>query len=774
MTEYTDKFTNLVELASKIGSLYNQKIFDAQKEFFGKIQGAAPKDIKTSFTTPLNLPQDWLSYMIDFLQRSVLFWDTIRQRGNIFLEQERAGKPPVLIYDYETIVDGRKFTKPVNFALLRIIPPDGVKIDETKRPFIIIDPRAGQGPGIGGFKKDSEVGVAFKAGHPVYFVSFFPEPMPGQSMLDVFRAQTEFVGVVRDRHPHSPKPVIYGNCQGGWATMMVAASRPDIVGAVVVNGAPLSYWSGNWSGGEGENPMRYSGGLLGGVWMSLLAGDLGNGKFDGAYLVQNFENLNLANTFWDKYYHVFENVDTELPRFLEFEKWWHDFILLNEGEMHWMVDNLFIGNKLARGELRSGSNSFFNLKSIHSPIIVFSSKGDNITPPQQALNWIADVYGSTEEIKANGQVIVGLVEEEVGHLGIFVSGRVATKEHAEIVEVLEYIENLLPGLYLMSIRDVNDGGKVKYEVTLEEKSLEDLRQANKFQRKDETPFEVVESVSQMNEKAYTLFARPFIRPMVNENMAQLGRIFHPLRWQCWAFSDLNPMMWPLSAMAQAVKDSRKPSAADNPFLAIQKMGSTAISAWLDLVRDLRDATQAALFFQIYGSMAAIGATETKFEEGLETKVDPRELPFVKEALSAIDKGGYPEALARIGALAAKMAKGETIQLHQLKLADEFVRSDKVLSKMSEDERRRIRNEQVIIVEFEPKRALQTLPVLLANQADRERVLEILKKAESVADLTESEVEAIEEIQDMLSSSYRRVKSASIKAGSQLRRLKAKA
>jgi pimeloyl-ACP methyl ester carboxylesterase len=763
MSGNNHKLTN-IELASKIGTLYNQRIRDAQKNFLSKMQDAAPKDIKTSFKTPLDLTQDWISYVTDFYQRSVLFWDTIRQRGNIFLEHERAGKPPVLIYDYETIVDGREFEKPVNYALLRIIPPDGVKIDETKRPFIIIDPRAGKGPGIGGFKKDSEVGVAFNAGHPVYFVSFFPEPMPGQTMLDVSRAQTEFVAAVRDRHPDSPKPIIYGNCQGGWATMMVAASRPDIAGPVVISGAPLSYWSGSWSGGEGENPMRYAGGLLGGVWMSLLADDLGNGKFDGAYLVQNFENLNLANTFWDKYYHVFENVDTEPPRFLEFERWWHGYSLMNEEEIRWIVDNLFIGNKLARGQIKSGAGTFFNLKSIRSPIIVFSSKGDNITPPQQALNWIADVYGSTQEIKANGQVIVGLVQEEVGHLAIFVSGRVAKREHAQIVEVLEHIENLLPGLYLMSIRDVNDGGEVKYEVTLEEKSLEDVRRANKYERKDETVFEVVESVSQMNEKAYTLFARPFIRPMVNENVAMLGRMFNPLRWQCWAFSDLNPMMWPLPAMAEAIKSDRKPSAADNPYLTIQKMGSKAISAWLDLIRDLRDATLESLFFQIYGSMAALGAAETKWEEGIETKVNPRELPFVKEALSAIDKGGYPEALARIGALVAK--RGGKIQLRELELADEFVRSDKVLSKMSEDERRRIRNEQVIIVEFEPERALQTLPKLLAKQADRERVLEILKKAESVFDLTESEVAAIEEIIDILSSNQRRVKGASVRIGSQ--------
>ena len=77
--------------------------------------------------------------------------------------------------------------------------------------------------------------------------------------------------------------------------------------------------------------------------------------------------------------------------------------------------------------------------------------GDNITPPQQAFNWVADVYGSTDEIKARGQVIVGLMHENVGHLGIFVSGKVAKKEHAQIVSVLKSIEALPPGLYAMAI-----------------------------------------------------------------------------------------------------------------------------------------------------------------------------------------------------------------------------------------------------------------------------------------------------------------------------------
>jgi len=89
------------------------------------------------------------------------------------------------------ILDGRTFERPVNYALLKIKPPQEVTVDPAKRPYIIIDPRAGHGPGIGGFKDDSQVGVALRAGHPVYFVIFFRDPEPGQTMLDVCAAEQE-------------------------------------------------------------------------------------------------------------------------------------------------------------------------------------------------------------------------------------------------------------------------------------------------------------------------------------------------------------------------------------------------------------------------------------------------------------------------------------------------------------------------------------------------------------------------------------------------------
>ena len=247
--------------------------------------------------------------------------------------------------------------------------------------------------------------------------------------------------------------------------MMLAASDPDDTGPIVINGAPMSYWGGAWSEGEGDNPMRYAGGLLGGIWLASLTSDLGNGKFDGAHLVQNFENLNPANSFWDKYYHLFANADTEPPRFLEFERWWGGYYLMNREEIEWITRNLFVGNKLWSGEVKAAGGKAFDLREIRSPIILFASMGDNITPPQQAFNWVADVYGSTEEIKARGQVIVGLMHEDIGHLGIFVSGKVAKKEHAQIVSVLKSIEALAAGaLRDGDHRNPGADGEVEYEV----------------------------------------------------------------------------------------------------------------------------------------------------------------------------------------------------------------------------------------------------------------------------------------------------------------------
>src|SRR5208282_4382824 len=93
----------------------------------------------------LELMKAWSEYLVDSVQRSVLFWDVMRKRGNIFLENVAKGEPPVLIFGYDVLIDGRKLDRPCNYALMHIRPPEGLAIDSTKRPVVVVDPRAGQG-----------------------------------------------------------------------------------------------------------------------------------------------------------------------------------------------------------------------------------------------------------------------------------------------------------------------------------------------------------------------------------------------------------------------------------------------------------------------------------------------------------------------------------------------------------------------------------------------------------------------------------------------------
>ncbi|HKU86802.1 MAG TPA: DUF3141 domain-containing protein [Casimicrobiaceae bacterium] len=721
------------DLSTKVSLVFQKRAKIAQAQFAETVKKAYEENgVAELLTNPAAAARMWtdaLSYAVDSAQRSILFWDTLRQRGNNFIEHTRQGFPPMLHFEYETVLDGRTFAKPVNYALVRILPPEGVIVHADRRPYMIVDPRAGHGPGIGGMKDDSQVGVALRAGHPVYFVIFFRDPAPGQTLLDVCEAEKQFVKKVRELHPASPKPAVVGNCQGGWASMMLAASSPEDTGPIVINGAPMSYWGGAWQEGAGDNPMRYAGGNLGGTWLASLTSDLGNGVFDGAYLVENFENLNPANTFWDKYYHVYANVDTEPPRFLEFERWWGGFYLMNREEIEWITRNLFVGNKLWSGDSTAPTGGAFDLRDIRSPIVLFASMGDNITPPQQAFNWVADVYGSTDEIKARGQVIVGLMHENVGHLGIFVSGKVARKEYTQIVSVLKCIEGLPPGLYAMSIKERKGaGGDAEYDVEFEERKLEEVvARLNKFQRSDERPFEAVAEISEFNQRAYELFLQPFVQSTSNEFTAQLRRQFHPLRFQRWSLSDVNPWLAWLGPAAEAVKAQRQQADSGNAVLKMEKAAAATISASLECYRAVRDAASEASFFQTYGNVFSLYVADKRKTAGAGTPaVEARDLPFVQEALASIREGGYAQALARVACLLAR--KGEPLLLSWLQTKQAMVGEYReLLPPLAPDEWRRIRGEQEMIVRYEPEQALATLPDLLSDPEDRERLVTLVRR-----------------------------------------------
>lgn len=661
-----------------------------------------------------------VSYWVDALQRGVLFCDVMRRRGNAHHERLALTAPHVLKYQAELVVDGRTLAHPVNYGLVRIVPPAGTEIDPGLRPFVIVDPRAGHGPGIGGFKADSEIGVALKAGHPCYFVGFLPVPVPGQTIEDVARAEAIFLEKVIALHPDADgKPCVIGNCQAGWAVTMLAAARPEFFGPLILAGAPLSYWAGV----HGRNPMRYSGGLLGGSWLTALTSDLGGGRFDGAWLVQNFENLNPSNTLWTKQYNLYSKIDTEADRYLEFESWWGGHVALNAEEIQFIVDNLFVGNKLASGGIQSSEGFTIDLRNIRSPIVVFCSKADNITPPQQALDWILELYESVDEIRSYGQTIVYTIHDSLGHLGLFVSTSAARKQHDQLAGNIDLIDVLPPGLYEAKFEaktqdtanpDLASGDWI---MRCEPRSLDDIRALGGNDADDERRFAAAARVSERNLALYRSFAQPWVRSLVTKPLADWTPRLHPLWLQYEIFSDANPLMTALAPLARWAREHRSPAPADNPFLAAQECVSRQIVASLDAWRDARDAVAEWLFLTIYGSplvqaFAGIDPAGTHPVGHAGQSVLHRELVRLRidELKSRIPEGGLREAIIR-ATLYVGMGSG-IADARGFEIVRRLRRAQVALPRLPLSAFKALTRQQYFMLLIDQQAALEALPALL--------------------------------------------------------------
>ena len=667
-----------------------------------------------------------VEYFTDAAQRGALFLDVMRQRGLQYREHLAETVPHVLNYSVELIVDGRTLKRPVNYGLVRITPPRGTVIDPKNRPFVVVDPRAGHGPGIGGFKADSEIGVALKAGHPCYFVGFLPEPMPDQTIQDIAQAEAVFLEKVIALHPEADgKPCVIGNCQAGWAIMILAALRPELFGPLIIAGAPLAYWAGV----RGKNPMRYSGGLLGGSWLTALTSDLGGGKFDGAWLVQIFENMNPSNTLWTKQYNVYSKVDTEAERYLEFERWWGGHVNLNAEEIQFIVDELFIGNKLAAGHIKTADGTAVDLRNIRSPIVVFCSKGDNITPPQQALGWVLDLYSDVDEIRSYGQTIVYTVHETVGHLGIFVSGGVAKKEHAEFSSNIDLIDVLPPGLYEATFEAKSadtanpDLASGKWIMRCEQRALDDIRAMGVNSLEDERRFATAAKISEINLAAYRQYVQPWIKAFVTPQMAEWMRKMHPLRVQYEVLAGDNPVTKAIAGIADNAREHRKPVAADNPFLALQELVSKNIVGALDRWRDAQETMSESLFLAIYGSpalQAAVGIDpesspiqKPEMSQEYRRRLDAR----IAELKSRIGNGGLRECVIR-ALLYVGMARGmvDERSLEALRRA----RKNDSGSRLTLAEFKTLVREQFFMLLLDPEASLAAIPKLLPEDVEARR------------------------------------------------------
>ncbi len=669
-------------------------------------------------------------YLIDFAQRTALFLDALLDRGNNYVEHLDKGTPPLLKFDYELVIDGRDLEVPCNYALLHLLPPDSMPVNVRLRPVVVVDPRAGHGPGIGGFKFDSEVGVAMRAGHAVYFVTFRPQPEDGQTLFTVMHAEARFLETVIARHPAcKAKPVVIGNCQAGWAMMALNATRPELFGPLMVVGAPLSYWAG----ASTLNPMRYSGAALGGSWLASMTADLGADRFDGAHLVDNFEKLNPANTLWNRYYKLWSHIDTEAERFLEFEKWWGGYFRMTGAEIEAIVENLFVGNRLARGEVMDGTTAI-NLRNITSPVVVFASHGDNITPVPQALDWIIDTWGDERAITAAGRTIIYVLHESVGHLGIFVGGDIARKEHDQLVTSLDVIESLPPGLYEMKLvakagmealrwEELEPGD---YTVHYEHRKMADILALNPEGREEEALFSTIAKVSEINATLYKTLVRPWVKLMATRQVGDAIGKLHPLRMQRQMFTDdfvLAPM---IRQWAKKAREERVTVPEDHPLRQAEKKLDDQISASLNKYRDKRDADAVNSARKLYGPQG-LGMFFKPDQPDAEVALARanQELEVARAAvLEHITEGGFAEAVCRI--VLSGMASLGIFERRSFRLAKLLAKlpPDTLGSGSASTNWLLLLKEQARITAVAPVEALNALEHMLPSAVQRERALAI--------------------------------------------------
>ncbi|MCK7498050.1 MAG: DUF3141 domain-containing protein [Comamonadaceae bacterium] len=536
---------------------------------------------------------------------------------------------------------------------------------------------------------------------------------------------------VRELHPDSPKPAIVGNCQGGWAAMMLAAVRPgrhrpdrDQRRADVLLGRRLAARArattrcatpAACSAAPGSRRSR---------------ADLGAGMFDGAYLVRELREPEPGQ-------HVLGQVlqpvrerrhrAAALPRVRALVG-----RLLPDEPRGDRVDHAATSSSATscgRATVRRARRQVFDLRDDQGADRRCSRRWATTSRRRSRRSTGSPTStASTEEIKARGQVIVGLLHEDVGHLGIFVSGKVAKKEHAQIVSVLKSIEALPPGLYGMQITRAQAARRRASSTRSSSSSarLEDIAQAAEPLRARRREALRGGGRAVRADRARLRAARAPDRAPDDARVAGQGlRELHPLRTQRWAISDHNPFVAALAPAAALARAWRQPRRDGNALLrprAFRERGGVGLAR--PLPRPARRGGGRRVLPGLRQHAVARGRRPAERAIRRATRFDPRALPAVRQVLESIEDAGAIEGHVRIGLLVAKAGSGRR-KLSSMERVRELMAPAHLLDGVSEDAFRSLMHEETIIVEFEPDRAKRALPAILRTPADRRHAHDLL-------------------------------------------------
>lgn len=319
-------------------------------------------------------------------------------------------------------------------------------------------------------------------------------------------------------------------------------------------------------------------------------------------------------------------------------------------------------------------------------------------------------------------------------MGIFVSGKVARKEHDEFSSNIDLIDTLPPGLYEATFEAKTDatanpdmvGGD--WVMRCEARTFNDIRALGGNSAADDRRFAAVDRVSQTNLALYRTFVQPVVRGLINPTFAESIRHLHPLRLQYELFSNANPAMAPVGAWAENVREQRKPAAADNPFTAIERDISGQIVAALEAWREFNEDVAERTFMAAFGSQALQAAVGIDPRAALPPRRAGKDLlhyQLIEKRLadlrSKISSGGLREAVVRsllfVGLDRAAVDERGFEALRRIRQSQ----SDVPLSAFKATVR-----EQFDMLSIEPEAAVAAIPAMLPpDAATRQKAFDLI-------------------------------------------------
>jgi hypothetical protein len=296
----------------------------------------------------------------------------------------------------------------------------------------------------------------------------------------------------------------------------------------------------------------------------------------------------------------------------------------------------------------------------------------------------------------------------------------------------------------------------QYLVRFENRSIADILALGDG-REDEKAFETMNRISEVNEGLYDRFVSPWVRMWSNEATANAWWMAQPRRFERFVFSDLNPAVSPIKAMAEAVRKGRKPVGADHPMAAAECAASASIVSTLRAYGELQGWFQELAFKAIYNSpwveaWAGLGAPHA--DQRKPRARDPMSEALFQRSMEAIaaraEQGGFGEAVVRMLLAAARSAR--MIDARHFRLAQRIVDEYPAFQKIDPAALKALIREQALLLCFDERHALACLPKLLPTEPLRRQALDLVKRVGmargEAADLRPETLAEIERVLDL--------------------------